>query len=396
MNVLYLSPAFPPTARHFCRALRARGVRVLGIGDEPWTEHAAFVDDYVFEPNMADARALHRAAELLRERHGDFARVDSNGEHWLDAEARLRDEFAVPGLSSSALAEQRSKLGMARLFARAGLAHPAGVKVSSPEVAREFAGQYGFPLVLKPDVGSGAAHTFTVRTPGELDDALRSPLPHHVIQPFIEGDIVTFDGLANRDGGIVFATSHRYDVGIMQLRQGRRDGYYYSLRDIPAGLAECGARAVRAFDVRERFFHVEFFEKADGSYVALEMNLRPPGGFTTDMMNYAFDFDVYSLWAAVLSGDLLRDFECERKYHTAHAGRRNDGAYRSTHSELTAKLGNTLVTCVPIPAAFADTMGDTAYLLRHSELEPLLSAIRLVQASQNFAPNRMEPGAIPA
>jgi carbamoylphosphate synthase large subunit len=383
MNVLYLSPAFPPTARFFCAALRARGVRVLGIGDEPWPAHGEYVDDYVFEPNMADSAALQRAAQSLRGRHGDFDRVDSNGEHWLDAEARLRESFSVYGLQPSVLARQRSKLGMAQLFAQAGIPHPPGIRANDPERVREFARQQGFPLVLKPDVGSGAMHTFSVATPAELETALRSPLDHHLIQPFIAGDIVTYDGLTDREGRIVFATSHRYDVGIMQIRQARRDGFYYSLREIPRALEEYGARAVRAFDVRERFFHLEFFEKADGSYVALEMNLRPPGGFTTDMMNHAFDsdfdFDVYSLWAAVLSGESLADFTCHPKYHTAHAGRRDDRHYRLSHSELSAELGTTLVECCPVPKAFADTMGDTAYLLRHPDLSALLEAIELVQ-----------------
>ncbi|HEY5959088.1 MAG TPA: hypothetical protein VIV60_21170 [Polyangiaceae bacterium] len=382
MNVLYLSPAFPPTARHFCAALRALGVRVLGIGDEPWPNHVEFVDEYVFEPNMADRAALQRAAQSLRERHGEFARVDSNGEHWLEAEAQLREAFSVPGMRPSTLAEQRSKLGMAQLFAQAGLAHPAGIKADNPDAVREFALHHGFPLVCKPDVGSGALHTFSIKSPSELEEALRSPLTHHVIQPFIEGDIVTYDGLADAEGHIVFATSHRYDDGIMQIRRKRRDGYYFSLRHVPESLEACGTRAVRAFDVRERFFHLEFFEQANGSYVALEMNLRPPGGFTTDMMNLAFDFDVYSLWARVLTGESFTTSICDSKYHTAHAGRRNDRRYYLSHSELTAELGATLQDCRPVPKAFADTMGDTAYLLRHPDLNALLGAIAMVQRVQ--------------
>jgi carbamoylphosphate synthase large subunit len=382
MNVLYLSPAFPPTARHFCAALKALGVRVFGIGDEPWPEHGEFVEDYVFEPNMEDPAALERAAQVLRERHGDFTRIDSNGEHWLEAEARLRETFSVAGLRPGALAMQRSKLGMAQLFTEAGLAHPPGIKASNPNAVREFAAKHGYPLVCKPDVGSGALHTFSISTPTELEIALSSPLVHHVIQPFIEGDIVTFDGLADSEGHIVFATSHCYDVGIMQLREANRDGYYYSLRDIPDALAACGTRAVRAFNVRERFFHLEFFEQADGSYVALEMNLRPPGGFTTDMMNLAFDFDVYSLWARALIGESFAASTFNCKYHTAHAGRREGRRYCLSHSELAAELGATLQACRPVPKAFADTMGDTAYLLRHPDLKALLGAIALVQRVQ--------------
>jgi hypothetical protein len=383
MNVLFLSPAFPPTAHRFCSALRERGATVLGIGDEPFSaerhEFSALAE-YVFEPNMADYEVLRQAVAGLRARHGPIDRIESNGEHWLEAEARLRDDFDVAGLRAPELCRHRSKLGMAETFAAAGIAHPPGVRASSTEAVRHFATQHGFPLVFKPDIGSGARHTFSVENETELERALRSDLREHLLQPFVDGRIVTFDGLCDRYGNIVFSSSHVYDVGIMQLRQGGLDGHYYSLRTIPDGLARLGAQAVVAFDLRERFFHLEFFEQPAGSYVALEMNLRPPGGFTSDMMNHAGNIDVYSLWARALLGERLDQVVYERRYYTAHAGRRRHRPYRLDHEALLAELGSRLVQLEPIPAAFADTMGDTMYLLRDPELDSLRRAIELVHA----------------
>jgi hypothetical protein len=383
MNVVFLSPAFPPTARHFCRALREQGVNVLGVGDEPYSaERSEFthLTEYVFEPNMAEYEVLQRTVAGLRSRHAQIDRIDSNGEHWLEAEARLRDDFDVVGLRSAELRKYRSKLGMAEVFRSAGIPHPPGIAgVSGPRV-RAFAAAHGFPLLFKPDTGSGAVDTFTVSDSGELDRALSRDLSRHVVQPFVSGDIVTYDGLTDGQGNIVFSTSYVYDVGIMQLRQGRLDGHYYSLRVIPSALEELGARAVAAFALRERFFHLELFARPDGSYLALEMNLRPPGGFTTDMMNWAGNIDVYSLWARALAGERLDSIVYDRKYHVAHAGRRRERSYRLNHDELVRELGAMLVAVEPIPAAFADTMGDTMYMLRHTELPPLRDAIRIVQA----------------
>jgi hypothetical protein len=110
------------------------------------------------------------------------------------------------------------------------------------------------------------------------------------------------------------------------------------------------------------------------------MNLRPPGGFTTDMMNWAGNINVYSLWARALAGERLDSIVYDRKYHVAHAGRRRERSYRLNHDELVRELGAMLVAVEPIPAAFADTMGDTMYMLRHTELPPLRDAIRIVQA----------------
>jgi carbamoylphosphate synthase large subunit len=268
---------------------------------------------------------------------------------------------------------------MSELFAKARIPYPPTVASADSTEVRALAAKYGYPLVCKPEIGSGAVDTYTIDTAGELEAVLEQHPQTRVVQPFVAGQIITFDGLADRDGQLVFWTSHAYDQGIMQVRQGQLDGYYYSLRELPQGLEELGRRAVEAFEVRERFFHVEFFRRADGDFVALEMNLRPPGGFTTDMMNAACDMDIYALWAAIIAGRELRDFRFERKYHTAHAGRRASRHYRYDSLELKRRLGEALVVERPLPAAFAATMGDMMYLLRAQQLDELKRAIALVQ-----------------
>ncbi len=384
MNVLFLSPAFPPTALDFCQALRAEGIQVLGVGDEPLPKGsavAAALHRYVHEPRMAEYEALRVAVRGLIEDYGALDRVDSNGEHWLVAEARLREEFGVVGLRSATVAEQRSKLGMARLFGKAGLPYPPTISATEGSNVRAFAREHGFPLVFKPESGSGARDTFRVTNDGSLEVTIGRQLQAHVVQPFIDAPLITYDGLADRDGRVVFATAHEYDTGIMQVREGELDGYYYSLRELPRGLEEFGQRSLAAFDVRERFFHLECFNHGDGKYTALEMNLRPPGGFTTDLMNAACGIDVYALWAKILAGTNVSDFRYERRYHTAHAGRRAGRRYQLPAAALVAELGDSLLAERGVPAAFADTMGDVAYLLRHEHLADLLRGVSLVQAT---------------
>ncbi|MDB4930396.1 MAG: hypothetical protein JWM10_2880 [Myxococcaceae bacterium] len=391
MNVLVLSPAFPPPIARFCAALRARGVTVLGVGDDGPEKLTpalrACLTEYVHLPTMwSDHGSLRHAVAGLISRHGAIDRLDSLGEHWMGHEGRLRDELGVPGLGAAQTDQQRRKSGMAELYDAAGIRRLPGLRVEGADDLRRAVEAFALPLLLKPDTGSGSARTFAVRTPDALDRALAGPLGGYLAQPFVEGDIVTFDGLTNADGEVVFCTSHAYDAGIMEVLTGRLDGYYYSLREIPPELEALGRRAVAAFDVRARFFHQEFFRLRDGSYVALEMNLRPPGGFTTDMMNAAGDFDVYALWAGVITGERWADFRYARAFHTAHAGRRRERRYALPHDALVAELGDALVGVHPVPPAFADTMGDDAYLLRHAELGALLAAIHLVQRPDRETP----------
>jgi hypothetical protein len=383
VRILYLSPGFPPNSHLFCVAARARGANILAVGDVPEQDlppeaRQAF-EAYVFEPRMGEYERLLGVVQSLVALYGPIDFVESNGEHWLEVEGRLRDDLCIEGLSAQDVRRLRSKLAMAQVFETAGVPHPPGIRCVSPEVVRDFAATHGLPLVFKPDSGSGATSTFRVSTPAELDAALLLPLDNHIVQPFVEGVIVTFDGLVNREGGVVFCTSHVYDSGIMEVRTGTLDGYYYSMRSIPPALEDVGRRALAGFGLRRRFFHLEFFWRPDGSYLALEMNVRPPGGYTTDMMNHACDFDVYALWAAVMVGDLLEDYRYERKFHTAHAGRRHERVYAVSPETLRDQLGDTLVLVQSVPDAFASTMGNTMYMLRHWQLAQLLDAIKLVQ-----------------
>ena len=383
VRILYLSPGFPPNSHLFCVAAHARGASVLAVGDVPESNLAPeardALDHYVFEPRMGEYEVLLGVVTALVAKHGAIDFVESNGEHWLEVEGRLREDLGIEGLTAQDVRRLRSKLAMADAFEKVGVPFPPGIRCSSVEAIRAFVAKHGFPLVFKPDSGSGATSTFRVSTEAELEAALLLPLENHIVQPFVEGDIVTFDGLVDREGRVVFCTSHAYDQGIMQLRAGAHDGFYYSLRSIPAALEQIGRQALEPFGLRQRFFHLEFFACPDGSYVALELNVRPPGGFTTDMMNYACDFDVYALWAQVILGHSLDGFSYERKFHTAHAGRRHERAYEHPPEALRDELGDTIVAVTPIPDAFAVTMGNTAYLLRHRQLQALLEAVRKVQ-----------------
>lgn len=64
MNVVFLSPSFPPTAPAFCVALAKQGLTVLGIGDQelrPELREAYGLTHYVYEPRMAEHQPLREA-----------------------------------------------------------------------------------------------------------------------------------------------------------------------------------------------------------------------------------------------------------------------------------------------------------------------------------------------
>jgi len=120
VRILYLSPGFPPNSHRFCVAAHARGASVLAVGDMPEVElppearHA--LERYVCEPRMGDYETLLGIARSMIAEHGRIDFVESNGEHWLEVEGRLRDDLGIEGLTARDVARLRSKLAMAEAF----------------------------------------------------------------------------------------------------------------------------------------------------------------------------------------------------------------------------------------------------------------------------------------
>ena len=266
----------------------------------------------------------------------------------------------------------RLKSRMKKMFEKAGVPVARGALVTTLSQAKRLAKETGYPLVAKPDGGVGAAATFKIHSDKELVAFFaQKPDVDYIIEEFVEGQICTFDGLTDRSGNPVFYTSHQYSQGIMETVNEQLDIYYYSLRDIPKDLEEAGRRTLQAFDVRERFFHFEFFRTPpDGRIVALEVNMRPPGGLTMDMFNYANDIDVYREWANVVMFDRFTA-DYARPYHCCYVGRRFQNRYRYSHEEVLQGLVSALCITELINSTFGGALGDYGYLVRSPELEEI-------------------------
>lgn len=382
MNAVVLSPHFPPQYFQFATALRSRGVNVLGIGEAPLNELSGelrgALTEYCHVRTLEHYDDVYRALAYLISRHGRIDLVESHTEHWLPLEARLREDFNVPGPRPREVAYRRSKSGMAELFGKASVQSILGQKYESPEQLRTFIKQYGYPIVLKPDTGVGAARTYIVQNDAQLEEAMKGSLEGYLKQRYIQGQLYSYDGLVDGEGRIVFSTAHWFSSGIAEVVRDQTDLAYYSLREIPPPLETAGKRVVDAFDIRRRFFHIELFKLPSGDWCALEVNMRPPGGYTTDLMNYSADVDVYGMWADVVTGKQLPTPGPERKYFSGHAGRRWSRQYTLHHDELVRKLGPALLLHTHVPRAFAAVMSDEAYLFRCATEAELQEVLRLI------------------
>ncbi|OGS20666.1 MAG: carboxylate--amine ligase, partial [Elusimicrobia bacterium RIFCSPHIGHO2_02_FULL_61_10] len=357
MNFVFLSPHFPPNYYLFCRRLKEAGFTVLAIGEPEFGELVPELREaltwYYKVDNLHDYEQLRAACAFFTERFGKIDRIDSLNEYWLETEARLRTEFGVYGVQNDTIADIRHKSRMKKIFAAAGIPHARGRVVHSPAEVLALAKETRFPVIVKPDDGMGAAFTYKLKNAAQVDEFFAGkPDREFIAEEFISGDIVTFDGLADRDGKIVFCTSHVYGEGVMETVLADSHIYYYSTREIPADLEKAGRKLAEAFKVKERFFHFEFFRRKDGSLCALEVNIRPPGGFTVDMFNYSCDLDVYALWARVMTGKPV-SVDYARKYFCCYIGRKHRLSYKRSEEEILLKLGPSLLQHDELPPVLA-------------------------------------------
>lgn len=381
MNVVIISPHFPPNHINYARALRKFGDNALGIGDCPEisAELRETLTEYVYVPNMQDYDAMVKTLGYLTSKYGKLDRIDSQNEFWLGLEARLREDFNIFGQKTAQTDMNRSKLGMKETCIQAGIPVAQGEELDDVDQLMAFAKKVGYPLVVKPVVGVGACATYAINNDEEAQEVMEHIHGRYICEKYIKGDVITFDGLIDRHGEMVFYTSHEYNCGVMETVNEAKSIFYYSRTQIDPVLKQLGQRVLEAFKVRERFFHIEWFRTAPGEYVFLEINVRPPGLYTIDMMNYSADINLYEAWAAALRD--ARAFDTfEHKYSVGFAGRRVNVNHKHGHDEIMHHYSDFTVMAQPVPGSYADAMGEFFYLVRHPSEKKVREMLEFILA----------------
>jgi hypothetical protein len=383
MNVVFLSPHFPPNFWPFCVRLREAGHTVLGLADAEYDqlrpELKEALTEYYKVGDMHNYDELVRALGYFTHRYGKLDRVESMNEYWLETEARLREDFNIFGLRPDDMSHVKRKSVMKQYFQLAGLPVARGKVCRTAAQVQDFVDEVGYPVVAKPDIGVGAAKTYKINNDAELMDYIATKPPvEYIVEEFVPGKIITYDGLTDMRGNVVFDSSMEYSRGVMDAVNQDTDIYYYMVREISQDLREAGRKVVKAFNVLERFFHFEFFRLEDGSLVALEVNMRPPGGLTIDMFNYANEIDIFKEWASLLTQGTVVE-QARHLYFCTYVGRKDHISYKRSHQEVMLEFGPLIAHHEPISGIFAGAIGNYGYILRHPELDPMLRAAQAIQ-----------------
>ena len=394
MNLIFISPHFPDSYWQFCAGAKRNGINVLGIADTPWENLSQglrdSLTDYYKVNNLEDYNEVYRAVAWFAHKYGKIDWIESNNEYWLEQDARLRTDFNVTtGIQTDRISSIKNKSEMKKYYREGGIPTARQIKGSEgPAKVKAFVKKTGYPVIAKPDNGVGASGTTKINSADELEAWFQSHAENYslfVIEEFITGLLVSYDAIFNDRMEPVFENNTVFPTPIMNIVHDNLDTCYWTNKTVPAKLAEIGRRTVKAFGIKSRFVHLEFFQLdrdreglgKKGDYVGLEVNMRPPGGFTPDMMNYAHSTDVFQIWADMVAfGERRKGFG--EQFYCAYVGRRDSHTYKHSHMEVLQKYGSALTLCTRMNPALADDLGDQVYIARLKEKKEIDSFFKFL------------------
>ena len=407
MNFIFISPHFPHTYWEFCDRLKKNGVNTLGIADAPYDslsdELKGSLTEYYKVDNLEDYDQVYRAVAFFAFKYGKIDWIESNNEYWLEQDARLRTDFhVVTGLQSDAIAAIKEKSEMKKIYILNQIPTARQLKASDGVVAAvNFANTVHYPIIGKPDVGVGAGGTHKIHNYEELMEFFyRVPnVNNYVLEEFITGDICSYDAIVNSQGKPLFESMTVWPPSIMDIVNKRLDLSYYVDKEIPESLSVIGRKTVEAFNVKSRFVHLEFFRLDSdreglgqkGGFVALEVNMRPAGGYTPDIINYAHSTDVYKIWADMVCFDKSQiasayqhnaanalSLPWKNEYYCAFASRRDIHNYVHSDDEVRQRYGSQMVMCERMPEILSGAMGNQMFTVRLDTYAEVEEFVRFV------------------
>ena len=393
MNFVYISPQFPKHYWNFCHRLNKNGVTVLGIGDTPYDdlseELKGALTEYYFVPDLSDYDTVFRAVAFFSFKYGKIDWLESNNEFWLEQDARLRTDFHITtGEQYENIGRIKHKSAMKAYYAKAGVPTARLSKVTDYAAAKDFIGQVGYPVIVKPDTGVGATDTYKLENDADLARFFEEkPDAPYVMEDFITGDICSYDAILDNEGNPLLESMTVWPPSVMDIVIQQLDLSYYTVDHAPEALKQVGRATVKAFGVRSRFVHLEFFRLTQpkqglgevGDFVGLEVNMRPAGGYTPDMIDFAHSTDVYQIWADMVTDNVRKIPDSGEHCYCVYASRRDCHRYAHSHEEILERYGEDIVMCERMPEMMVPQMGNQMYTAKRPDYEAAMEFIRFVQ-----------------
>lgn len=375
-NLLFISPNFPANYWHFCNEAKKNGFTVLGIGDAPYDTLSQELKDSLTEyykvGSLENYEEVYKGTAFLIHKHGRIDWLESNNEYWLEQDARLRTDFNISsGFKTADMDRIKYKSKMKAYYEQVGIPVAQYHLVTDWDSCLEFIKNVGYPVIVKPDNGVGATSTYKLNTEKDVEYffATKDASITYIMEQFVVGEVQSYDAIINSHGEPIFETGNVTPISIMDIVNTQGNSAFYIRKDLPEDTRRLGRATVKSFGVKSRFIHFEFFRLLEdqpglgkkGQLIGLEVNMRPSGGISPDMMNFAHSTDVYKIWADMIAFDSTQK-TTGPDYFCAFAGRRDGKPFALTHEDIMNRYGAHICMESRVPDALSGAMGNQFYL----------------------------------
>ena len=375
-NIIFISPNFPTNYWQFCRELKNNGMNVLGIGDQPYDELTQelkeSLNEYYKVGSLENYDEVYRAVAFLTFKHGRIDWLESNNEYWLERDAGLRTDFNIrSGFQVDDMPRVKYKSKMKKYYIQAGIPAARYHMVEDLEGCKAFIAEVGYPVVVKPDNGVGASDTWKIEDEKQLETFLEKRMAgvSYIMEEFVYAEVNSYDAIIDADGEPMFETGNVTPMSIMDIVNNEDNSIYYIVKTLPEDTRKAGRAAVKSFGVKSRFIHFEFFRLTKnqkglgkkGDVVALEVNMRPCGGFTPDMINFAHSTNVYKIWADMIAFN-KSTVPVGKHAYCAFAGRRDGKDFVMTDWDVMERYGGSIKMAERLPDVLSGAMGNQMYV----------------------------------
>ncbi|KAJ3282848.1 hypothetical protein HK104_010678 [Borealophlyctis nickersoniae] len=239
--------------------------------------------------------------EVWAKKFHDEHRIDQIYTKQEDLILRASHLRAYLGVKDGLLPHQaivfRDKEEMKHTLQLAGFPVPPFRRVHSPSDVLAFADTYGYPIVLKPTLGSASAGVGVIRNASEcelylehrffecINDKVQDMSGDIIVEAFVDGSMFHVNGYARR-GELVYVWPFAYVSTNLEFTAGKAYGNVLVPKGDPLwdGLVKATQRVLAALPQPENLmFHLELFGKrgVDGGlqeHMLCEIAARRPGG----------------------------------------------------------------------------------------------------------------------
>ena len=376
-NFIFISPNFPTNYWQFCKELKNNGLNVLGIGEAPYDELPQHLKDNLNEyykvNSLENYDEVYRAVAFFTFKYGRIDWLESNNEYWLERDAALRTDFNITsGFKNEDIPRIKYKSKMKEFYQKAGIPVARYHLVTDDiEGCREFLKVVGYPVIVKPDNGVGAEATYKLSNDEDLVNFMNTRPAHvpYIMEEFINAEIYSYDAIIDSKGEPIFEAGNVTPFSLMDVVNNNDNSVYYIVKELKDDVRKAGRATVKSFGVKSRFVHFEFFRLLSdheglgkkGDVMALEVNMRPAGGFTPDLFNFHASTNVYKIWADMIAYDSSLMPVGEKKW-CPFAGRRDGKDFVLNHVAIMAKYGDKIKMAERIPEALSGAMANQMYV----------------------------------